>query len=600
MSQGSENPLHRYRDCDNAPMQPEVSDVPGTGGDVSREQTMKYDAGAPLTHAPDGDASTLPTGETGAPPSTIERILNYPSELIAKIIPPGGIMAGAFNMASVSIGAGILGLPSATDAAGIVLSMILLAIITFYSVYSMYILAEAAHNTGIKSFEGMARWLFPQGHYAFSMWAAFIRWFHAFSACVAYVISAGNCFAPIFTEAHKQHPNNSAITYFNTTNGNRLLSLLIWLVIMLPLVIPKAVDSLRYASTLAIAFMLFFCVVVVVHSVLNGFRENVHHVALNPSHADSTTQDNVFLFRTGNKVVVSVGVFMFAYVCQINALEIYWEMSPEIRNTRNYTVSAIIGMLVTYIIYALVAIFGYFDFGSTRISGNSILLMYNPLKEPLMLIAYLCVLFKLCVAYALQANGARNSIYYMIGWQAKYNNRSCRRRAERKAAAAARRGNAGSATTTPSLSTPAATNADVHVSEPVTHATGDAAVSVKVANAPHVPDDTPKISEEIMSEDTAYIENIPFWRHLIVVLTLAIVAMLCGLFIPNINTVFGFAGSISGGFMAFVFPALYHMYSGGFSVEKVGWFVYLCTYSLLLCGVVGVVWGTCGTIYSIA
>lgn len=75
--------------------------------------------------------------------------------------------------------------------------------------------------------------------------------------------------------------------------------------------------------------------------------------------------------------------------------------------------------------------------------------------------------------------------------------------------------------------------------------------------------------------------------------------LLCGLFIPNINTVFGFAGSISGGFMAFIFPALFFMYSGGFCVERVGWFNYLCTYSILLVGVIGVIFGTGGTIYSV-
>lgn len=89
--------------------------------------------------------------------SVLEKILYPIIQLFHFIVPTGGVLSGAFNMASVSIGAGILGLPSATDTSGIVLSMILLGIITFYSVYSMHILALAAQNSRIKSFEGMAR-----------------------------------------------------------------------------------------------------------------------------------------------------------------------------------------------------------------------------------------------------------------------------------------------------------------------------------------------------------------------------------------------------------------------------------------------------------
>ncbi|CAJ1032975.1 Transmembrane amino acid transporter protein/Tryptophan/tyrosine permease family, putative, partial [Leishmania shawi] len=61
---------------------------------------------------------------------------------VCTIIPPGGILSAAFNMASASIGAGILGLPSATDSAGLILAILYLIVITYFSVFSMYILAR--------------------------------------------------------------------------------------------------------------------------------------------------------------------------------------------------------------------------------------------------------------------------------------------------------------------------------------------------------------------------------------------------------------------------------------------------------------------------
>ena len=559
--------------------------------------------------------------------------------VVHKIVPPGGITSGAFNMAGASIGAGILGLPAATDSAGLVLAMIYLVIITYLSVFSMYILALAAQSTRIRSFEGMARWLFPSGNYAFSYWAAFIRWFHAFAGCVAYIISIGNCLDPIFKGALRNHPDNSAIKFFSETQGLRVLTVVIWFCVMVPMVVPKHIDSLRYASAVAVTFMVYFVIVVVVHSCRHGLPENRHHVKVvgDQDNDDKLEFNTVFLFRSGNSVIHSVGVFMFAYVCQINAHEIYWDFRPEIRTTKNYTWAAFIGMLLCGTLYVMVCVFGYFDFGSRNLLGKSLLLMFHPLEEADVMIAYVGVLIKLCVAYALLCLSARNALYYLIGFQHRYRNRP-------DAAAAAgltSSGNSlddmttqrtsgslsGAATTssgksnsngTDEVEKPKPAKAAATTAVPEDDMIGDFDDTTAAAAATmheHVDkslkrgDATMRDDEELAAEDvdgefgdntaedTTYVDNIPFWQHLLVVLLLAVASLLCGLFIPNINTVFGFAGSISGGFLAFVFPALFFMYSGNFSLAQVGWFTYLNTYVLLICGVVGIVFGTGGTIY---
>ncbi|AYU81385.1 amino acid permease [Leishmania donovani] len=521
------------------------------------------------------------------------------------IVPPGGILSGAFNMASSSIGAGILGLPAATDSAGIILAMIFLAVITYFSVFSMYILAVASENTRIKTFEGLARWLFPARRYAFSYWAAFIRFYHGFAGCVAYIISVGNCLGPIFTGAAKQHPDNRAIQFLATTQGNRVLTVIVWLFVMLPLVIPKHIDSLRYASAIAVTFMVYFVFVVVAHSCRNGLAETSKHVKLSGNQADDgkLEHNTVFLFRTGNSVIHSVGIFVFAYVCQINAQEVLWDLRPEIRTTKSFTLSAFIGMMLCGTLYVLVSVFGYFDFGSKNLLGKSLLLMFNPFEEADIMIAYVAVMIKVCVAYALLTIAARNSLYYLIGFQHRYRNRTEAGGAEELGFVAG-----GADATVQQAANPPAAVAD-----------SDAVQSCKLdgVDNSHGMEGTTKgrnpsqtidedyeagegVDEEYVdgtAEDTTYVDNIPFWQHLLVVLVLAVASLLCGLFIPNINTVFGFAGSISGGFIAFIFPALFVMYSGNFTVAQVGWFTYLNTYLLLICGVVGIVFGTGGTIY---
>jgi amino acid permease len=477
-------------------------------------------------------------------------------------------------------------------------------------VFSMYILALAAQSTRIKSFEGMARWLFPYGNYAFSYWAAFIRWFHAFAGCIAYIISIGNCLGPIFNGALKKSPDNSALKFFAEKQGLRVLTVIIWACVMVPLVVPKHIDSLRYASAIAVTFMVYFVIVVVVHSCRHGMPETVHNVRLSDAHVKSIDSELnvVYLFRTGSSVVHTVGVFMFAYVCQINAYEVFWDFRPEIRTTKNYTWSAFIGMMLCGILYVLVCVFGYFDFGSKNLLGKSLLLMYDPLNEGEVMVAYVGVLIKLCVAYALLTIASRNSLYYIIGFQHRYRNHP-------EAAV---------------ITSPAdleelvqrCSNDDVAMKQTNENATSGQAVVEDIADGLNddylkcgtqpsgkkqaVPQDyaedvaadgVDKDFADSTAEDTSYVDNIPFWQHLIVVLTLSVASLLCGLFIPSINIVFGFAGAISGGFLAFVFPALFFMYSGNFSLEQVGWFTYLNTYLLLICGVVGIVFGTGGTIY---
>ncbi|PWU93035.1 putative amino acid transporter [Trypanosoma cruzi] len=146
-------------------------------------------------------------------------------------------------------------------------------------------------------------------------------------------------------------------------------------------------------------------------------------------------------------------------------------------------------MTLCFLLYAMVSFFGYMDFG--RKVDGSILLMYDPLQEPEVMVAYVGVLSKLCASYSLLFMACRNAIYHIIGWDA---------------------------------------------------------------------------------------DELPYWKHCIAVTILSTIVLFCGLFIPKIQTVLGFAGSITGGSLGFLLPALFAMYSGDWTWRKVGCVHYVCTY----------------------
>ncbi|EPY41570.1 amino acid transporter [Angomonas deanei] len=93
------------------------------------------------------------------------------------------------------------------------------------------------------------------------------------------------------------------------------------------------------------------------------------------------------------------------------------------------------------------------------------------------------------------------------------------------------------------------------------------------------------------------IRTVPLWVNALICGFMAIVALVLGLFIPSVTVVFGLVGSFCGGFLGFIYPALFVMYAGDWSLKTVGWFHYICTYLLLICGVVAVVFGTIASIY---
>ncbi|EPY19386.1 amino acid permease [Strigomonas culicis] len=478
------------------------------------------------------------------------------------------------NIAGSTIGGGVLGLPAGANQTGLFLGYIYVVLMVVLNVMSMRMIAITAQKTGIRSYEAMVRFLFPQRNYAFSYFVAFIRWFTAMGSCIAYVISLGDSFKPIFSGAHDLNPENSGYAYFMSANGLKVMTVIVFFCVMVPMVLPRHVDSLRHVSLVAIGLMLYFCVIVVVHSCLNGFKTNKHNVELSGHPGQGEEDGKVFLFRTGNPVVASLGTFVFAFICQTNAVEVYWDMAKHVRNPNCYTVAAGLALGICATIYTFVFTFGYFDFGAKKLGSKSILLMYQPMKEPEVMLAYVGVLVKLCVSYAMQSMSARCAVYYTLGFTERYANK------KGKSLTFGKNKDKGHEKASTEVA-----STHIHVGQELRRPGegGDAAGD-----------------EPCLTLDQSFLDNIPLHWHLLVVAILAAIALLLGLFIPDVTVVFNLAGSLCGSFLEFIIPALFLIYSGGFSIKRTGFFTWLMAYLMLTVGITAVVFGTGATIYDVA
>lgn len=404
-------------------------------------------------------------------------------KVFQKIIPYGGIISSGINLASSTLGAGIVALPCAFQLTGIIMAVIYLLIVSSLTVYSITLLSIVGERTGLRSWSQIARTLLGRGGDYFLI---FVMWFLCFGGDVSYIISLEAVFRAFLTNA------SSTPDYLRSDSGVKLITAMVWLCIILPLCLLREINSLRMVSFVAVFFIVLFVVAIMVDSS--------RYLA-----SDGSRSDLVY-FQKGNIAISGLSLFMFGFIAQVNTFEVFREMYKP--SVKRMSLSALWGVGLCLCLYFFAGLFGYLRFGSTV--TDSVLDKYNPIDNILMGVTYAGIILKLSVGFALHLIPCRDAIYH------------------------------------------------------------------------------------VMKTD---VRKVPFWKNCLVSGIQATLALIGGLFIPRITTVFGVLGGFCGGFIGFVFPALFMMYSGGFSVRLVGWGHYLGTYFLLVVGIVGIVFGTGSSIY---
>jgi amino acid permease len=339
---------------------------PSNGADHAVVNSMDYLEDSPDPHRKD-------------PPS------NACSAFLQRVVPHGGSLSGMVNLASCTLGASIISLPYAFFSSGIFVACIALVLITAATVFAIHLLVDAGERTQMRSYEEMARSLIGRrSEYV----VAFLMWFFCFGTCVAYVIALGDAIIPFL--------KGQGSGFWHDDWGVHVVTIIIWACVMLPLSLPKEINSLRYFSLVAVSLIGFFVVVMVYHTARYGFTED--HL------------DQLQSFRGGAKAIDGLALFMFAFMCQINCFEVYFEMHP--RSVKKMTNDVSISMSVCCILYIVAGFFGYFDFVDQ--TQDAILKNYNPRSDVLVAISFIGIAFKLCVGFSLCIQPARDAIFYVF------------------------------------------------------------------------------------------------------------------------------------------------------------------------------------------
>ncbi|EPY43096.1 amino acid permease 3, partial [Angomonas deanei] len=270
---------------------------------------------------------------------------------------------------------------------GIIMAIIYLLIMCAVTVYTMMLLGYAMRITHIESYESMGRGLFGRGG---DIFVGLVLCISCVGTAIAYVNSSGSLMRPIIRLA----PNSPE--YLKSDMGIRLIQTLIWAVLLLPAIIPKKLNSIRYIAVVGVCFVLYFVVTVIVHSSMNGLHKG--------------KRDGMAYFTTGNQAIYGLSIFVFAFMCQGIAYPVYYEMRPG-PSVKQLTTGSAIGMGSCTVLYILAGVFGYFDFADE--TEASILDNYDPIHTPYMMVSYVGMLIKIVAAFCANWVPIRNFVYYI-------------------------------------------------------------------------------------------------------------------------------------------------------------------------------------------
>lgn len=88
-------------------------------------------------------------------------------------------------------------------------------------------------------------------------------------------------------------------------------------------------------------------------------------------------------------------------------------------------------------------------------------------------------------------------------------------------------------------------------------------------------------------------------KRMLVTFIIALLALICGLFIPDITVVFGLLGGVGGAAFGFLFPAIYCLFTGEWTPSKVGWFDFLGVWLYLFLACLTCAFGVVASVWSI-
>ncbi|OMJ74585.1 hypothetical protein SteCoe_26442 [Stentor coeruleus] len=264
-------------------------------------------------------------------------ILNFPFMFIHKNFQPGDIKGSALTIFASTVGVGILSLPYAVNISGLYQGIIIFILGIIVSLYTCQLLVLASEKTGEFTYELIGKALYGPKMKTFAEINMIIN---NYGFAVAYIILLKdlipNCLKML------------GVVNATATN-NYLWGCLVCILIIYPLTLKKKISALRYTSLLSCIACIYLSIVI----AYGFFTTRANDLNSKIKEAPPAEISTYSIFTASSYVV-------FSFTCQNNVIPIYQELQQ--RNTKRGFQFLLRGLLMVFVLYLIVGIFGFLTF----------------------------------------------------------------------------------------------------------------------------------------------------------------------------------------------------------------------------------------------
>ncbi|KAF9959972.1 hypothetical protein BGZ72_008301 [Mortierella alpina] len=305
--------------------------------------------------------------------------------------PSAGFWSCTINLANTILGTGMLAMPGALAAVGVLLGSFMIVFSAGASALGLYFLTRSASRTHGRSasFFACSKLTYPSAAVFFDVAIAI----KCFGVGISYLIIIGDLMPEVV--------RSLTAMAFMAAGGDGagdidpqlwfLVDRRFWITIFMGIIGPisflRRLDSLKATSALALTAV-FYLVFIVIHFYLKPEqplppKEEIRYVYLS------------------SQFWTTLPIFVFAFTCHQNIFSVYNELTDNGQSMLNRIISTSIGSAV--VVYHTIGVLGYLTFGN--IVGGNIIQMYN--ASLLVTIGRIAIVILVMFSFPLQCHPCR-------------------------------------------------------------------------------------------------------------------------------------------------------------------------------------------------
>jgi len=319
----------------------------------------------------------------------------------------GSTRGSIYNLFSSVLGAGVLGLPHAIAAWGLLPGLVMIVPFALISLYSLRLLGWSGELTGAKSYRQLAEITLGERFPASSRLVSVAIFFNTFGSLVVYLIVLGDLipsFVRVFLEASGADTSVPPHIVVRLLLSSTFVIVLMGLVFGLPLSLVRDLSRLRYTSFLSVGSILFLASVLCMRlfqGLADGTDDNLKKAGL------------ALQMRPRGSVASLLGglpTFIYAFSCHFNFFSAVEALKRRTRPAVLTVQTWAIGLsLFTYvlIVCAVLLVYGF--------NTDADFLTNLPTSDGAFTVAKLLYTSVLIAAYPLNCHPCRAALMEQCG-----------------------------------------------------------------------------------------------------------------------------------------------------------------------------------------